>query len=75
MSIQHRVAPIKVYLTIYDSLKNSHLKIIFRTLNKRFWLISIQELPYMKTMALGLKLVYSFINFIIPLPVTYVRYS
>ena len=75
VSIQHRVAPIKVYLTIYESLKNSHLKSIFRTLNKRFWLTSIQGQPYMKAMVLGLKLVYSFTNFIIPLPVTYVRYS
>ena len=42
--------------------------------NKPFWLTSIQGLPYMKTTTLGLKLVYSFINFIIPLPLTYVRH-
>ena len=47
----------------------------FRTVNKSFWLTSMQGLPYMKTMALGLKLVYSFINFIIPLPVTSVQHS
>ena len=38
------------------------------------WLTSIQGLPYMKTMILGLKLIYSFINFIITLPMTYVRH-
>ena len=37
------------------------------------YVTSIQGLHYMKSTALGLKLVYSFINFIIPLPVTYVR--
>ena len=36
--------------------------------------MSIQRLPYMKKTALGLKLVYSFINFLIPLPVSYVRH-
>ena len=41
---------------------------------KRFWLTAIQGLPYIKTTALGLKLVYSFINFIIPLPVSYERH-
>ena len=46
-----------------------------RTINKSFWLTSIQGLPYMKTTALGLKVVYSFINFIILLSVTYVRHS
>ena len=46
----------------------------FRTIKKRFWLTWILGLPYMKATALALKLVYSFINFIIPLPVTYVRH-
>ena len=46
-----------------------------RTINKSFWLTLIQGLPYMKTAALGLKVVYSFINFIILLSVTYVRHS
>ena len=47
----------------------------FRTINKSFRLTSIQGLPYMKTTALGLKVVYSFINFMILLSVTYVRHS
>ena len=47
----------------------------FDTINKCFWLTSIQGLPYMKTKALGFNLVYSFINFIILLPVTYARHS
>ena len=42
--------------------------------NKRFWLTSIQGLPYMKTKAQGLKLIYCFINFIFPLPVSYARH-
>ena len=67
--ILHQVAPKKVYLTIYETLKNSYFK-SFCTINKRFWLTSIQGLPYMKTTLLRLKLVYSF-NFVIPLPVTY----
>ena len=75
VSILHRVAPIKVYWTIFESLKNSYLKKSFHTKNKRFWLTSIQGLPYMKTATPGLQLVYSFINFIIPLSVTYVRHS
>ena len=29
VSILHRVAPIKVYLTIYESLKNNYLKKVF----------------------------------------------
>ena len=29
LSILHRVVPIKVYLTIYESLKNSYLKKVF----------------------------------------------
>ena len=29
VSILHRVAPIKVYLTIQESLKNSYLKNVF----------------------------------------------
>ena len=43
VSILHRVAPIKVYLTIYEKLKNSYLK-SFCTINKHFWLTSIQGL-------------------------------
>ena len=74
VSILHRVTSIKVYLTIYDSLRNSYLKISFRTINKSFWLTSNLNL-YMKTTALRWKLVYSLINFIIPLPVTYVKHS
>ena len=66
------MAPIKIYLRIYESLKNNYLKKDFY--HDRFWQTSIQGLPYMKAIALGLKLFYSFINFIIPLPVTYVRY-
>ena len=64
------MAASEVFLTIYERLKNSYLNKSFR-----FWLTSIQGLPYMKITALGLKLVYSFINFIIPVPVTYVRHS
>ena len=45
----------KVYLTIYENLKNSYLKRVFRTIKKGFWLTSIQKLSYMKTTALGLK--------------------
>ena len=56
------------------ALKNL-FKEIFGTINKRFWLTLIQVLPYMRTVNLGLKLVYSFINFIIPLPMTYLRHS
>ena len=70
LPILHRVAPIKVYLTIYESLKNSYLK-----LNKCFWFTSIQRLPYLKATVLGLKLVYSFINFIIPWTVAYIKHS
>ena len=29
VSILHRVAPVKVYLTIYENLKNSYLKNVF----------------------------------------------
>ena len=48
MLILHRVAPINVYLTIYESLKNSYFKKSFRAINKPFWLTSIQG----KTIAL-----------------------
>ena len=57
----------KRYSRYLKCLKQLFLK-RFRTINKQFWLTSIQELPYMKTTTLRLKLVYSFINFIIPLP-------
>ena len=70
------MTPIKLYLTISESLKNSYIfKKCSCTIDKRFWLTSIQGLPYMKITALGLKLVNSFINFIIPLPVAYLRHS
>ena len=74
VSVLLRVAPINFYLTIYDSLKKQLFKKCFRTINKRFWLTSMQGLPYTKTASLGLKLVNSFINFIIPLPVAYIRH-
>ena len=38
VSILHRVARIKVYLTICESLKNSYLKNSLRTITKRVWL-------------------------------------
>ena len=75
MLILYRVAPIKVYLTIYEGLKSTYLKISFRTINKRFWLALVQGLSYMKTTALGLNLVYSFVNFLNRLPLTFVRHS
>ena len=37
VSILHQVAPIDVYLTIHEVLKNNYLK-IFRTINIGFWL-------------------------------------
>ena len=43
MSILHRVAPIKVYLTIYHNLKNTYLKKSFRRINKAFWVTSIKS--------------------------------
>ena len=75
VSILHQVAHIKFYLTISESLKKQLSKKSTRTINKRFWPTSIQGLPYMETTTLILKLVYIFINFIIPLPVNYVRHS
>ena len=78
--IKHFRSNLKRYSNIYkyryciQSLKNSYLK-KFSYYKKRFYLTSIQCLPYMKTTALGLKLVQSFIIFIIPLPKTYVRHS
>ena len=60
MSILHWVAP---------------LKVSFRTITKRFWLTSVQGWLYMKTTTLKLKLIYFFINFIIPLPLTHVRHD
>ena len=62
-------------LTIYKSLKNSYLKKNVGIINKRFRLTSIRVLPYMKKTAMEFKLVYGFINFIIPLPVTFVKHS
>ena len=43
--ILHRVAHIKVYLTIYESLKNSYLKKVFLAKINflRFWLIHTPE--------------------------------
>ena len=57
-------------------LKTATFKQSFCTIkNKCFEPLSIQGLPYIKTNILGLKLVYSFIKFIIPLPATYIRHS
>ena len=69
------MALIKVYLKKYENLKKSYLNFFFIPWINFFRLTSIQGLLYMKTTTLGLKFVYSFINFIIVLPVTYVRHS
>ena len=42
---------------------------------KRFSQPQSKGSPIQRQMALGLKLVYSFINFMIPLPATYIRHS
>ena len=41
---------------------------------KRFSQPQCKGSPIQRPTALGLKLVYSFINFVIPLPATYIRY-
>ena len=42
---------------------------------KRFSQPQSKGSPIQRQTALGLKLVYSFINFVIPLPATYIRHS
>ena len=75
VSILHRVAPIKVYLNIFDSHKNSYLENAFVPI-----IVISQTQPkgcliWQRHTALGLKLVYRFVNFIIPSPATYKRHS
>ena len=69
------MAPIKICLTIYESLKNSYLKGFGTMSKKRFSQPQSKGSPMQRQTARGLKLVYSFINFVIPLPATYIRHS
>ena len=66
--------PYKGYLTIYESLKNSYLKKVFvYTMHKKIF--QSKGSPIQKETTLGLKLVYSFINFLIRVPATYITCS
>ena len=66
--------PYKGYLTIYESLKNSYLKKVFvYTMHKKIF--QSKGSPMQKETTLGLKLVYSFINFLIRVPATYITCS
>ena len=67
-SILPRVALIKVY---FESLKNNYLKKSFRIINKRRF---YKALSYMKTNGLEIEVGLQLIKFVIPLPVTNIRY-
>ena len=69
------MAPIKICLTIYESLKNSYLKGFGTMSKKRFSQPQSKGSPMQRQTARGLKLVYSLINFVIPLPSIYTRHS
>ena len=67
--ILSQVALIKVY---FESLKNNFFKKSFCIINKMHF---YKVLPYMKTNALEIEVGLQLIKFVIPLPVTYIRYS
>ena len=68
------MAPIKVYVTVHESLKNRYLKkVLYHKLDT--FLANLEPRSVMKTNGLGIEVGLQLTNFIISLCATYIRHS